>query len=219
MATLESSAGGMQPRTLTLDADGLNPALVSLVDRVEQHDMYTGGHSRRVAWYAGRLAHLIGLADHAAGVARRTGLVHDIGKMIVPEHVLCKKGRLTDRELELMRLHPVLGANILSRMPGMDELAPGVLHHHERWDGAGYPRGLVGPAIPVAARLIFVVDAFDAMTTNRPYGEVLSEEEAMAEIERCSGSQFDPELVLAMRVALEEGLLVQQAAAPDQIPA
>jgi HD-GYP domain-containing protein (c-di-GMP phosphodiesterase class II) len=137
----------------------------------------------------------------------KVALVHDVGKIGIPDAVLQKKGRLTDEEMHLIRLHPILGASILSRMPNMERMVPIVLHHHERWDGLGYPTGLATVDIPIEARIIFVADAFDAMTTQRPYGQVLTTLEALSELRHCSGRQFDPLLVDAMHEAYRNGLL------------
>jgi putative nucleotidyltransferase with HDIG domain len=182
-------------------------ALTSLVGAVNDHDTYTGGHSCRVADYTAALGRVLGLPRAEVSFLRQAGLVHDIGKIGIPDKILRKNGKLTDDELHLIRLHPILGASILSRFPNMERMIPIVLHHHERWDGSGYPSGLSGVDIPRESRAIFVADAFDAMTTDRPYGEILSTEEALAELRRCSGEQFDPKLVDAMHEARGAGLL------------
>ena len=182
-------------------------ALSVLVSAVNDHDTYTGGHSCRVSDYTAALGRVLGLPRAEIAFLRQAGLVHDIGKIGIPDKVLRKKGRLTDEELHLVRLHPILGASILSRFPNMERMIPVVLHHHERWDGAGYPSGVSGVDIPIEARAIFVADAFDAMTTDRPYGQILGTEEALAELRRCAGQQFDPTLVDAMHEAWRCGLL------------
>lgn len=182
-------------------------ALSSLVSAVNQHDTYTGGHSCRVADYSAALGRILGLPRAEVSFLRQAGLIHDIGKIGIPDKVLRKKGKLTDEELHLVRLHPILGASILSRFPNMERMIPVVLHHHERWDGSGYPSGLTGLDIPRESRAIFVADAFDAMTTDRPYGETLSTEQALAELRFCAGRQFDPQLVDAMHEAWRSGLL------------
>lgn len=182
-------------------------ALAGLVNAVNQHDSYTAGHSCRVSDYAGHVGRVLGLPRAEIAFLRQAGLVHDIGKIGIPDQVLRKNGRLTEDELHLVRLHPILGASILSRFEGMDRMIKVVLHHHERWDGGGYPSGIAGVEIPRESRTIFVVDAFDAMTTDRPYGEILSAEEALAELRRCSGDQFDPVVVDAMHEAWRSGLL------------
>ncbi|MEA2516826.1 MAG: hypothetical protein QOG16_664 [Actinomycetota bacterium] len=182
-------------------------ALASLVAAVNDHDTYTGGHSCRVADYTAALGRILGLPRAEVSFLRQAGLVHDIGKIGIPDRVLKKNGKLTDEELHLVRLHPILGASILSRFPNMERMIPVVLHHHERWDGGGYPTGISGVDIPRESRAIFVADAFDAMTTDRPYGEILSTEEALTELRRCAGMQFDPVLVDAMHDAWRAGLL------------
>jgi HD-GYP domain-containing protein (c-di-GMP phosphodiesterase class II) len=182
-------------------------ALTHLIQAVNEHDTYTGGHSCRVADYTAALGRILRLPRADVAFLRQAGLVHDIGKIGIPDKVLKKNGRLTDEELHLVRLHPILGASILSRFPNMERMIPVVLHHHERWDGRGYPSGVSGLDIPRESRAIFVADAFDAMTTDRPYGEILSTEEALGELRRCSGEQFDPQLVDAMHEAWRSGLL------------
>jgi len=181
--------------------------LGSLHNKLSGHDRYTGGHSARVAHYAKLVARHLGLNATEVELVGTAALVHDIGKVGVPTEVLSKTGSLNDAEYALIRLHPTLGATILSTLPGMEEVIPIVLHHHERWDGRGYPSGLSGLDIPLAARIIFVVDAFDAMTTNRPYGEVRTHEEAIEEIDRCAGQQFDPLVTEAFIRAFANGQL------------
>ncbi|MDQ3962987.1 MAG: HD-GYP domain-containing protein [Actinomycetota bacterium] len=181
--------------------------LSGLVSAVNEHDTYTAGHSCRVADYSACLGRILGLPRTELTFMRQAGLVHDIGKIGIPDRVLKKNGKLTDEELHLVRLHPILGASILSHFEGMERMIQIVLHHHERWDGTGYPSGVAGMDIPREARAIFVVDAFDAMTTDRPYGEILSTEEALEELRRCAGRQFDPVLVDAMHEAWRAGLL------------
>ncbi|MGH2748495.1 MAG: HD-GYP domain-containing protein [Actinomycetota bacterium] len=179
----------------------------TLIATVNDHDTYTGGHSRRVADFVTHLARLMDLHPHQIALSRQAGFVHDVGKIGIPDKILKKKEPLTDEEFHLIRLHPILGASILSRMPGMEAIIPIVLHHHERWDGGGYPSGLAGTDIPLEARIIFVADAFDAMTTDRPYGRVLSTEEALAEVREGADGQFDPSVAVAMQEAFGLGLL------------
>ena len=209
---LESSQAQLPPRLaasalFTEPRRAYHDALSSLVAAVNDHDTYTGGHSCRVSDYSAAMGRIMGLPRTELAFLRQAGLVHDIGKIGIPDQVLRKKGKLTDEELHLIRLHPILGASILSRFPNMERMIPVVLHHHERWDGAGYPSGVSGVDIPVEARIIFVADAFDAMTTDRPYGEILSTEEALAELRHCAGRQFDPQLVDVMHEAWRSGLL------------
>jgi HD-GYP domain-containing protein (c-di-GMP phosphodiesterase class II) len=125
------------------------------------------------------------------------GLLHDVGKVGIPDEILRKPGRLTDEEYDVMKQHPVVGAMIVSSMPGFQEIIPGVRNHHERWDGTGYPDGLAGEAIPLLGRLLAVPDTMSAMTTDRPYRKGLTWEAALEEVERKSGTQFDPSIVAA----------------------
>ncbi|MBW8742595.1 MAG: HD domain-containing protein, partial [Acidobacteria bacterium] len=125
---------------------------------------------------------------------RLAGSLHDLGKLAIPEEILRKPGQLADSERLVLERHPQIGFRMLDSL-GVDPVADIVLHHHERWDGAGYPDGLRGDAIPLGARIIFVADAYDAMTSDRVYRARLSRDEALAELERCSGTQFDPAIV------------------------
>ena len=188
-------------------------SLDRLVEAVSGHDDYTGGHSCRVADYVSGVARLLGMSQSEIALVRRAALVHDIGKIAVPDRVLKKRGPLTEDETKLVRLHPVVGAGMLSRIAGMEALVPIVLHHHERWDGLGYPRGLAGVDIPIQSRMIFVADAYDAMTTRRPYGPTLTPHEALAELRSSAGQQFDPLMVDKMHSAFMLGVLDPQPVA------
>ena len=126
---------------------------------------------------------------------RHVALLHDLGKVAVPDTVLLKPGPLSDREWEIVRRHPVVGARMVATSGGLDHLSPGIRAHHERWDGTGYPDGLRGRDIPVAARIVAVCDAFHAMTSDRPYCAAMTTGEALDELEACSGTQLDPEVV------------------------
>lgn len=184
-----------------------------LLTTIDDYDAYTGGHSERVARYAAQVGRLLGLSYATVELIRRAAFVHDIGKILIPDSIVNKPGKLTEEEREIVRLHPELGARMLARRPVMRDLAPIVLHHHERWDGGGYPDGLVGVEIPIESRVIFVADAFDAMTSERPYGRVLTYKEAGAELARCAGADFDPQVVRAMRLALN-GATLRSSSSP-----
>jgi HD-GYP domain-containing protein (c-di-GMP phosphodiesterase class II)/two-component sensor histidine kinase len=166
----------------------------ALARAVEARDEYTGSHVERVSRHAVRIARQLGLGDEALRLIEFGGVLHDVGKIGVPDAVLGKPGALTPEEWETMRRHPIVGQRMLQ---GIDFLGPAVdavAHHHERWDGRGYPFGLAGDEIPLAGRIVAVADAFDAMTTDRPYRRGLSTEVALAEIERGKGTAFDREV-------------------------
>jgi diguanylate cyclase (GGDEF)-like protein len=171
-------------------------AAASLAKAVDARDAYTGSHSERVSEMAARVATKIGLDAEQVELTRLAGSLHDLGKLAIPEEILRKPGELTDSERLVLERHPQIGYRMLDSL-GVDPVADVVLHHHERWDGAGYPDGKHGEEIPLGARIIFVADAFDAMTTDRVYRPKRSAEDALAELERCAGTQFDPTIVAA----------------------
>jgi putative nucleotidyltransferase with HDIG domain len=175
--------------------------MLSMLTRaIEARDPYTRGHSSRVTDLAEAVARALGWSEERIASLRVGGPLHDIGKLAVSDEVLCKEGRLDDDELAQIREHPKIGAKLLLRVTTLREAIPYVLYHHERWDGTGYPSGKRGEEIPVEARVLAIADAFDAMTSDRPYRNALSREEALAEVERCAGTQFDPKIA---RVFLE----------------
>src|SRR5215208_622931 len=177
------------------DVHGLMMGLLhSLTSAVDAKDAYTCGHSERVALLSRHLAAEIKLSEHDIDRIYMAGLLHDVGKIGVPEAVLQKTGKLTEEEFEQMKRHPQIGARILQDIKQVREIVPGVLHHHERYDGKGYPTGLAGEKIPLMGRIICLADCFDAMTSNRTYRKALPLEVALTEIRRCSGTQFDPRL-------------------------
>ncbi len=169
--------------------------LEALTSSIDAKDPYTCGHSRRVAHLSSRLAEAIGQSPEQVERVRIAGLVHDVGKIGVPEAVLTKGGRLTDEEFDAIKMHPQIGHKILRDIALMQDLLPGVLHHHERWDAKGYPAGLREKDIPLMARIIALADTFDAMSSNRAYRAAMPREKVLAEVRRCAGAQFDPELV------------------------
>jgi HD-GYP domain-containing protein (c-di-GMP phosphodiesterase class II) len=168
--------------------------LEALVATIDAKDPYTRGHSQRVAALSRELGRRIGLDDTSLKRVHIAGLVHDVGKIGVAEAVLRKPGRLDDEEFAQIRLHPEIGWRILKDIPQFEGVLDGVLWHHERWDGRGYPHGLRGAAIPLFARIIALADSFDAMSTDRTYRAKRPRDEVLGEILRCAGSQFDPEL-------------------------
>jgi HD-GYP domain-containing protein (c-di-GMP phosphodiesterase class II) len=168
--------------------------LHALTRSIDAKDAYTRGHSQRVAELSRALARRIGLTDEQCERVYLSGLLHDVGKIGVPEAVLTKPGRLTDVEFAAIRKHPAIGAQILGNIRQLQDIVPGVLFHHERWDGHGYPHLLSGDNIPLMGRIICVADSFDAMTSTRTYRPALPLETVLQEIARCAGSQFDPAL-------------------------
>lgn len=168
--------------------------LHALTNSIDAKDSYTHGHSERVALMSRLLAQAAGLDPHVVERVYIAGLIHDVGKIGVPEAVLCKPGHLTQEEFDMIKLHPEIGSKILQDIRQMQDLVPGVLYHHERWDGRGYPHNLRGKEIPLFGRVIGLADAFDAMSSNRTYRQALDHKQVINEIKRCAGSQFDPEL-------------------------
>jgi len=176
-------------------------AAASLAKAVDARDAYTGSHSERVSDLAARIAFQLGADAELIELTRLAGSLHDLGKLAVPEEILRKPGPLTDPERMVLERHPQIGFRMLESL-GVDPVAEWVLHHHERWDGTGYPDGLHGDTIPLGARIIFVADAYDAMTSERVYQRRLSDDEALTELSRCAGTQFDPEVVAAFATDL-----------------
>lgn len=189
------SAIYLQNAILFEDVRGLMMGLLhSLVSAVDAKDAYTCGHSERVALMARELAQMAGIPTATVERVYMAGLLHDVGKIGVPEAVLQKPGKLTPEEFELMKQHPEIGARILRDVRQLEDVIPGVMHHHERWDGRGYPSKLAAENIPLLGRIICLADCFDAMTSNRTYRRALPFEVAMMEIRSGAGSQFDPYL-------------------------
>jgi putative nucleotidyltransferase with HDIG domain len=155
-------------------------------------DPYVGGHAAQVAIYAVGIAKELGLPSERIELVRQAAYLHDIGKLAIPEAILHKPGRLTEIEYEFIKKHTDIGADLLASTEGLKHLAPFIRHHHERWDGAGYPLGLKGDEIPLEARILNVCDSVETMASDRPYHRGKSMREIIAEVERCAGTQFDP---------------------------
>lgn len=193
--------------------------LEALTAAIDAKDAYTCGHSVRVAMIGRMIAQEIGLEPKTIERVHVAGLIHDVGKIGVPEAVLCKPGRLTDAEFAFIRKHPEIGARIIRGVPHFDDVIPGVLHHHERYDGKGYPHGLAGLEIPTLGRILAVADSFDAMSSTRAYRPALPRDRVLAEIQQCAGTQFDPQLAAAfLRIDLapyDEMLAKHRAQYPD----
>jgi diguanylate cyclase (GGDEF) domain len=176
-------------------------AAASLAKAVDARDVYSGSHSERVAELAVRVAERMGLTQELVELTRLAASLHDLGKLAIPEEILRKPGPLTDPERLVLERHPQIGYRMLESL-GVTPVAEWVLHHHERWDGTGYPDGLHGEDIPLGARIIFVADAFDAMTNDRVYRSRLTLEAAVEELESCAGTQFDPDAVAALVIEM-----------------
>lgn len=178
--------------------ESLNEMIVEVVCgfslAIESRDSYTGGHVQRVTAYALALAQSMGLSAEEQSIVRLGGLLHDIGKVAIPDDILNKADKLTREEYDIIKVHPVVGHEILKRIPHLDHANLIVRHHHERWDGRGYPDKLAGENIPALSRVLAIADSYDAMTSNRSYRRTKTHEEAIEEIKRCAGSQFDPEM-------------------------
>ena len=180
-------------------------AMESLSRIVDLHDAYTAGHSQRVHDLALGVGRELGLSEAELAVLGRAALFHDVGKVAVPESILHKRGALSEEEWTIVRRHPEEGARLIGGLSALADAVPAVLHHHERFDGTGYPAGLAGDEIPLGARIVFVADAYDAMRTNRTYHERRSSTEALLELHRNDGTQFCPQCVASLERALARG--------------
>lgn len=175
--------------------DLLIQSLNTISGTIDAKDPYTQGHSKRVAIYSRELARRLGFSEDMQENIYYIGLMHDIGKIGIPDEILNKSGKLTDEEFDVIRTHTTIGASILQDFTLIPEIASGAKYHHERMDGKGYPSGLKGMEIPYVARIICVADSYDAMTSSRCYRAALSADTVISELKRCSGTQFDPEIV------------------------
>jgi HD-GYP domain-containing protein (c-di-GMP phosphodiesterase class II) len=171
--------------------------IAGLVAALDERDGYTARHSEEVVSTARTIGLTLGLDRAALAELEVASLLHDVGKILVPDSILKKRGRLTPDEFATMAVHPERGAEILSRVPGLEVVSTIVRYHHERWDGTGYPDGLSGARIPLASRIIAVCDSFNAMTSDRPYRCAMSREDALMELHINAGWQFDPAVVFA----------------------
>jgi HD-GYP domain-containing protein (c-di-GMP phosphodiesterase class II) len=194
--------------------------LHAVVAGIDSLHLYTRDHSENVAAYAVAIAQAMGLDPQRIVRLRRAAFLHDVGKVAVPDAVLSKPSGLTDEEFRQIQIHPEVGSHMLGHA-GLHDEALWVRHHHERLDGGGYPDGLAGDAIPLEARIMFVADSFEAMTSDRPYRDGMPVADAVAELRRCAGSQFDPvcvdvleELVAGDRLAV---LALRHASQPQPV--
>jgi response regulator RpfG family c-di-GMP phosphodiesterase len=197
--------------------ENFRQTIVGFAHALEESDRYTRGHSERVAFYARIIAVGMQLKESEVELVVQAGLMHDIGKIGIRYEKLNKPGKLTPEEVTMFRTHPAKGKRILEPIPFMRGIVPGCWCHHESYDGAGYPQGLAGENIPQLGRIVAIADAYDAMTSDRAYRKALSHEVAVAELERCSGTQFDPRIVEVFLHEIAE-LRRQQIAAGQEVP-
>jgi putative two-component system response regulator len=183
----------------------LESMLTMFANAIEVRDPYTKGHVTRVTAYSLSLANQMKLSHRMMEQVRFGAILHDIGKIILGDGILRKPGELNDNEWQEIRLHPISGALMIQDIPYLAPALPAIRHHHERWDGHGYPDQLAGSDIPLSARIVSVADSFDAMTTQRPYSSIRTAQEAYEEILNRSGQQYDPSVVAAFQQAWELG--------------
>jgi HD-GYP domain-containing protein (c-di-GMP phosphodiesterase class II) len=175
--------------------NNLIDTLLSLVSTIEAKDPYTKLHSHRVTQWSVEIAKAMKLPQGDQDIIKSSGILHDIGKIGIPDSILMKPGKLTGEEYQIIKTHPMIGENIVKPLNFLPKEMAVIRHHHERWDGRGYPDGLKGKDTPLVARILAVADAYDAMTSERVYRKAKKEEVAFFEIQRCSGTQFDPAVV------------------------
>jgi len=200
-------------KRLTADLESAESLFLTLGRFIEARDPYTEDHCDRLAQYAMTLGTSMGLGRDELDALYRGAFIHDIGKIAIPDRLLLKKGKLTRAEHALMKQHTIIGDNLCRTVRSLEAVRPIVRHHHERLDGRGYPMGLAGDDIPEFARVIAVADAFDSMTTTRSYRGARTVPEAMTELRRCAGDQFDPRMVEALVTAVDE-----HGWSPDETP-
>lgn len=194
---------------------GYESVLLAYDSAIALKDAYTGGHGRRVARYSRLIAEAMGLPEAEVDAVSEAALLHDLGKIGIPDNILTKPERLTFGEFAVVQKHPAAGAEILHSIPPLRRHAMAVRHHHERFDGSGYPDGLRGQGIPLAARIIAVADAFDALSSNRSYRLATTLNKALDEIAQVAGSHFDPGIVAAItRKPVREALFAAHGEMP-----
>jgi HD-GYP domain-containing protein (c-di-GMP phosphodiesterase class II) len=187
----------------------------AIANALDAKDPYTRGHSERVSAYAMIVSRLYGLDERQLRIMEISSLLHDVGKIGIEDKILRKPGALTNEEFSIMKTHPPKGAEIMGSIPQMKEMIPGIRHHHEKWSGGGYPDSLKGEKIPIIPRIIGVADAFDAMTTNRPYQRAMTFIQASSRINELTPLVYDPKVTEAFNAAFQKGLFRPFEVRPD----
>lgn len=205
----EEAKGSMRRKKMLKNASASSSLVESLKQALCESDFQTEEHVERTQKMAARLGREMNLSDTEIGKLELLAILHDIGKVAIPQHVLKKRGGLTPEERHIIEQHTVKGYRIAKSSPELEEIAEGILSHHEKWDGTGYPNGLAGEEIPLLARIISAVDSHDVMVNDRPYHKAMPEEDAIEELKRCAGTQFDPNVVQAFVNLLEREELVR----------
>lgn len=185
--------------------DIVNQSLETFAHAIDAKDQNTNGHSQRVAIYSAEIAKRMGMSDEEQEQIYYMGMLHDIGKIGIPDAILKKPGKLTEEEMQIIRNHPTIGGEILKDFTAIQGISDGARYHHERYDGNGYNEGLKGEEIPLAARIICVADSYDTMSSKRVYKELHEENYILSELDQCSGKQFDPEIVPFMIEMIKDG--------------
>ncbi|WP_456325338.1 HD-GYP domain-containing protein [Desulfonauticus submarinus] len=180
---------------IAIKHDAIEDLITGFISSLEAKDIYTRGHSESVAFYACEIGKALNLTSSEINLLKRASLLHDIGKIGIPDYILLKPGRLSSTEFKIIKLHTVIGAEIISKIKEFANLSDVIKYHHEKWDGTGYPEGIAGEDIPFFSRIITIADAYDAMLAKRIYKRPRKKEDAILEIERCAGIQFDPDIV------------------------
>jgi diguanylate cyclase (GGDEF)-like protein len=211
LRTAEVLGGEAVTVLLSQSGDSSRTAVAALAAAIDARDKYTCSHSEEVVGLAREVARRLGLSPVEVSKVRDGAMLHDVGKVAIPNEILYKPGPLTDAEWEVMRRHPEIGESILLRTPELASIAALVRHEHERWDGGGYPDGLAGESIPIGSRIVFACDAYNAMITERPYRQPMSTEAAHAELREGAGTQFDPRVVDALLAVLGAPLVASSA--------
>jgi putative two-component system response regulator len=203
LTAIRSRLGRSQQLLLAQMQESYEASLIMLANAIEVRDPYTRGHVERVMNYAQTIAEYLGWSSMEINNLRFGSILHDIGKINIPEDILRKSGSLSEKEWVEMRKHPEMGAELVNGIHYLDSAVPVILYHHERWNGSGYPFGLKEDHIPLSARIVAIADSFDAMTTKRPYRDELTPEQACNEVISGSGIQYDPLMVEAFQHAWE----------------